>query len=305
MELNNAEIGITDLKVELKKLENTKLNEKVKSLAVQERKLTQVILEHIAEVDRRRLFLDMAYPSLFDYLTKEIGYSSGAAQRRIDAARLIQKIPEVSEQINTGVINLAQISRLQGACRQIKKESGKAVDIVIQKDLLQKLENQSTEKTELILAQEFQIKLKTNEKKHIQRDESVRIELTFSKEEMALIKSAQALLSHKTGGTLKATFLEMANKIVKTSTATVAVKNPSMTRVPATLKTVTPRLKKEILNRDQVCQFKDEKSGKICASNYFLEIDHIRPKFAKGGNEPENLRVLCKNHNIFRYMVGL
>jgi len=81
-------------------------------LAAQERSITQEILEHIAEVDRRKLHLKMSYPSLFDYLTREIGYSAASAQRRIDAARLMQKIPEVSEQIKTGSINLSQISKL-------------------------------------------------------------------------------------------------------------------------------------------------------------------------------------------------
>src|SRR5437763_1098111 len=112
---------------EISKLKNTELNEKVKALATEERHLTKVILEHIAEVDRRKLFLGMAYSSLFDYLTKEIGYSAGAAQRRIDAARLLQRIPEVSSQIDNGSINLAQISKLQKACRVMKKGSGETI----------------------------------------------------------------------------------------------------------------------------------------------------------------------------------
>ena len=82
--------------MDLKQLKDTELNEKVKNLVIQERKLTQAILEHVAEIDRRKLYLSMAYPSLFDYLTKEVGYSAGAAQRRIDAARLMQRIPEVA-----------------------------------------------------------------------------------------------------------------------------------------------------------------------------------------------------------------
>ena len=73
--------------IELENLKDLELNEKIKTLASQERKLTQVILLHIAEVDRRKLFLRKAYPSLFEYLVQEIGYSFGAAQRRIDAAR--------------------------------------------------------------------------------------------------------------------------------------------------------------------------------------------------------------------------
>lgn len=196
-------------------LKDQDLNEKVKSLAAQERKLTKEILLHIAEVDKRKLFLKMAYSSLFDYLTKEIGYSFGAAQRRIDSARLMHKVPEVSDQIEDGSLHLSQISKVQKICRHIKKESGMAVEVATQKAVLKKLENKTSEQTDLILAQEFQMKVKTIEKKVIQKDESVRLELTLTKEEMELLNKARELLSNKTGGSLKNTLIEMAERTIK------------------------------------------------------------------------------------------
>src|SRR6266704_4716940 len=199
----------------LRSLKDFELNNRIKDLAAQERKLLQSILVHIAEVDRRQLHLRMAYPSLFEYLIKEIGYSAGAAQRRIDAARLIQRVPEVANQIEAGSINLSQISKMQRICRQIKKDSGESVSSSQEREVLEKLEHQGAIKTDLILAEEFQVKIETKERKQIQRDESVRIEITFSKEEMAVLKKAQELLSHKTGGRLKETVLEMALKVVK------------------------------------------------------------------------------------------
>ncbi len=294
--------------MELSKLKNSDLNEKVKNLVAQERRLTKIILEHIAEVDQRKLFLSMAYPSLFEYLTKEIGYSAGAAQRRIDAARLLQRVPEVSNQIDNGRINLAQISKLQKACRIVKKESGTTVSADLQKNILIKLENKGSEQTDIILAKEFNIEIKTEEKKHTQRDESVRIEFTFSKEEMELLKKAQELLSHKTGGNLKNTVLEMAQKTVISSElkkSKVGSHAAAGSTATVAAKSVTPKLKREILNRDQVCQYKNKETGKICGSKHFLEIDHIQPKFAQGNNEVKNLRALCKNHNIYRYQTGL
>src|SRR6185312_2664003 len=97
----------------LQKLNDTELTEKIKSLAREERELTRTIIEHIAEIDRRKTFLAMAYSSLYEYLIKEIGYSEGAAQRRIDAARLLERVPEVAAKIESGAINLSQISKLQ------------------------------------------------------------------------------------------------------------------------------------------------------------------------------------------------
>ncbi len=203
---------------------------------------------------------------------------------------------------------------MQKICRQLKKESGHAVDVSIQKEIFKKLENQSSQQTDLILANEFQLEVKVADKVSVQRDESQRLEFTFSKEEMEIISKAQSLLSNKTGGGLKDTILEMAKRIVKanepkpakvevmprketnTFNATVAVNSK---------KTIPLNFKKEIKQRDQICQFVDVKSGRQCDSKHFLEIDHIQAKCNGGTNDKNNLRVLCKSHNNFRYRANL
>ncbi|MBX9767810.1 MAG: hypothetical protein K2X47_11110, partial [Bdellovibrionales bacterium] len=125
----------------IKNLNDNELNFKVKYLAAEERKLTRQMIEHIAEVDRRKLYLKLNYDSLFSYLTKEIGYSNGSAKRRIDAARLFLKCPEVSTQIQTGAVNLSQISKLQMVCREVSKVYGQQVSADQQREVLQKIQN--------------------------------------------------------------------------------------------------------------------------------------------------------------------
>jgi 5-methylcytosine-specific restriction endonuclease McrA len=45
------------------------------------------------------------------------------------------------------------------------------------------------------------------------------------------------------------------------------------------------------------CAYVDPQTGHKCLSTHWLQIDHIIP-FAKGGPTiPENLRLLCANHN--------
>ena len=75
-----------------------------------ERKITAQVLEFILEIERRKIYLDLAFASLFDYLTKEFGYSPAAAMRRIQSARLVRELPEVLMQINSGQVNLSKIS---------------------------------------------------------------------------------------------------------------------------------------------------------------------------------------------------
>ena len=65
------------------------------------------------------------------------------------------------------------------------------------------------------MAQEFHLDIKAQDKIHVQRDESTRLEFTFSKEEMELSRRAQEALSNKAGGGLKDALLEMAKRTVK------------------------------------------------------------------------------------------
>ena len=125
-----------------------------------------------------------------------------------------QNPPLDASKLESGELKLVQISKLQKVCRLIKKETGKAVSLEKQKEILTAVKNEGAKKTDLILAQElnFTVLAKTLEK--TQKDESVRVELTFSKAEMELIKKAQGLLSHKTGGGLKLSILEMAAQVV-------------------------------------------------------------------------------------------
>jgi 5-methylcytosine-specific restriction endonuclease McrA len=46
------------------------------------------------------------------------------------------------------------------------------------------------------------------------------------------------------------------------------------------------------------CEYRDPKTGHRCASRHLLEIDHIQPRARGGTNVPDNLRVLCRTHNL-------
>ena len=70
---------------------------------------------------------------------------------------------------------------------------------------------------------------------------------------------------------------------------------------PAIRKAIKPNLRKTIFKNDQCCQFKDPLTDKICGSVRFLEIDHIQPIWSEGDNSADNLRILCSQHNKFKY----
>jgi len=79
---------------------------KTKVLVKKERLLLENILLHLQEIHRRRLYADLGYSNLFKYLVRELHYSEGAAARRVQALKLIQKVPEAKDMIKRGDLNL-------------------------------------------------------------------------------------------------------------------------------------------------------------------------------------------------------
>jgi hypothetical protein len=83
-------------------LTDQSLHQQLKSFVHQERTLVTKVLEHLQEVERRRLYCDFKRTSLFDYAVKELGYSEDQAHRRIQAMRLMKTLPEVKEKLSSG-----------------------------------------------------------------------------------------------------------------------------------------------------------------------------------------------------------
>jgi hypothetical protein len=207
-------------------LTNRDLDQKIRSIAKQERELLRQALEYIKEADTRSLYLDFAYPNLFDYLVTGCGYSAGAAQRRIDAARLIKIEPKLADKIESGEINLGQVSILQKAIRE--KNKIRKVTSDEKKELIAKLTNKTNAETQKLVAQELDIELKEKPKETHQKNESVRLEVTFTAEQWALLTKARELASNATHSNDWSVLFEyLAKKEIRQkegSTATVAVK---------------------------------------------------------------------------------
>lgn len=177
-------------------LKNHELDQKLKRLAKQEREHLREVIEHIHEAEVRGLYLDFEFPSLFAYLVKSCGFSTGGAQRRIDAARLLAAEPKLGEKIESGEINLGQITILQKTIRE--KNKTHKVTNEEKKNLIEKIANKSTQDTQKIIAQELDIKIKQRTNETAQKDGSVRLEVTFSKEDWEILKKARDLTSNAT-----------------------------------------------------------------------------------------------------------
>lgn len=86
--------------------------EAMKALAAEERPVVAVVVEHLAEVDRRELYTDRGYRSLYDYCVYSLKYAEGAAYRRIRAARAVLKRPELLKDLLSGALSLETLTLL-------------------------------------------------------------------------------------------------------------------------------------------------------------------------------------------------
>lgn len=83
----------------------------------QESECTLEMIEHIREVDRRRLYASLKYTSLYHYVTKDLGYSEREAYDRINAMRTIREMPSIESKVVEGRISLTALAQATSAIR--------------------------------------------------------------------------------------------------------------------------------------------------------------------------------------------
>jgi hypothetical protein len=324
----------------LSRLNNFELEASLKDVVFKERELLHVILEHIKEVDNRKLYLERAYSSLYEYLIKELNYSGSAAMRRIEAARLLKEVPLIREKIQDGSLNLSQIGELSKAIKEKEKTLAGKISALQKAELVAVISGKTTQETQRELAQVLDIEIKLHETKNTQQDGSVRCGLTLSKELDEKIKRCKERGSHqihnmmdghslagvidfladyflKDTEALTVVPVEKAkddnsadgvsdkskfeqDEIGKTDKSDLDISKNSVLPLKVN-KTLTPKTRLEILKRDKCCQYKDPITGRQCGSFYFKQTDHKTSQWARGNHAESNLQVLCANHNRYKY----
>jgi len=312
----------------LKHMNKIELDTRIRNLVARERELLHEILLTLKEIDRRRTYLELGVASLFSYLVDGVGYSAGSAQCRIDGARLMSELPELGEKIQSGELKLHHLSLVQRTSREIAKQRCTKVASEDKKELLKKLVSKSLPEAQKEVASFFDLPVAKETKQKVQADESIRLELTISKELYTKIQQAQALLSHALGTNNLVRYLEYtSDRVIKSktkareATATMAVK-VEVSEVEQELskkdletqnhstnssnKEPSPRgfsqkTKKLMLAKSQGCEFVDHRTGQRCGSQWFLQVDHKQSVWAGGTSVQANAQLLCSQHNRLKY----
>jgi dynactin complex subunit len=75
--------------------------------------------------------------------------------RRIEAARLLSAVPAAAEKLQDGSVNLTTLTQVQSTIRREEKRSGRKISKEVKQDLIEKIQNKSSEQAERILVETF------------------------------------------------------------------------------------------------------------------------------------------------------
>ena len=102
-------------------LESPSLLTGVQSARQEEKRVLTDLLHYLLEIERRRVYLDWSYGSLFTFLTEGLGYENASAYRRLSAVRAMRELPEIEQKLNEGSITLSTLCQVQRVIRHEEK----------------------------------------------------------------------------------------------------------------------------------------------------------------------------------------
>jgi len=126
----------------LKRLSDEELTGRLRQLVSKEQSLTLLILPHLAEVERRGLYLEKAYSTLSEYCICELGYGESSAWRRVRATRVIRNHPEVYDYMTKGRLSFSAVLQIANVLNGDNKRT-----------LLLRVEKKSKSEIDRILAE--------------------------------------------------------------------------------------------------------------------------------------------------------
>src|SRR6185312_13432362 len=274
----------------LKSLSSEVLWQKTKSLVLEERRITTEILWCLRENHVRDLHVARGYPSLHEYCVKELGYSDGAAHRRIESMRLLVELPEIEEKIQSGAVNLSTVATLGMFFKQEKK-AGKKYAIEEKRELLAQIEGKSRRETDAVLA-EINPRAFEHDCERAISETEVELKIRVPKALIEKLRKIRAQTSHKNPNPSYAGLIDMlADTFLEKPRA-----SPGKLTDPAKRTRYIPKPTRDKIPQNG-CEYVDPKTGRRCSSTHFLQLDHIQPYSQGGDRSRENLRWLCGPHN--------
>jgi 5-methylcytosine-specific restriction endonuclease McrA len=298
---------------ELTNKSNTELMNELKGFRGIENKAIADIVLYLAEVDLRGIYREAGYSSLFTYCTECLGYSEGGAARRVRAARCLLTAPEVYNQLKSGQITLCSLSEVApivskdnqelilSAISGVSKREAQVIAASFGAPVTKKRSVIRAKKVLLTPPVEFPKNTLTPPVAVTTAEKHYSFSFEVKEEVKELYDQAKVILGYvkpeELFETLLRDFIKRKTKEPKVIKRTSIVK-ARYTKI--TQRAIPLKTRREIFKRDQhQCSFVST-DGKRCSERLCLEVDHIKPFSLGGTHSLDNLRLLCKSHNLLQ-----
>jgi hypothetical protein len=324
----------------LKSLSSAQLLAQTESAVRCERESTAVVIRHFQEISNRKLYLDRGFSSLFEMATKHFGYCAASAMRRINSMKLIRDLPEVEAKIETGELSLTAAANVQSFFQAEAKER-KGLSFASKIELVDACLGKSTREVEKELSRRSPTNDKRESIRHTAEDR-LRLSCSISEELYEKLEHLKNLMSHADAKMSTENLLSRLAEIAldrldpfrkaerarKRNVAgqTDAVRQPQtiddskeephqlFTEALPAQETVSLKRSRYVTaentrdvwakNDSNGCEFVDETTGRRCGSKHLLQKDHVDLFSHGGSNDAANLRILCAQHNQWRWRNG-
>ncbi|WP_394841803.1 HNH endonuclease [Pendulispora brunnea] len=276
--------------MKLADLSNAEVLSGLHALVGQGRVLLARLLAYLGEVEERRLDLEAAYSSLFDYCVRKLAMSEDEAWRRVTASRLVRRFPRILGMLERGEVHLTALLLLREHLTDENHE-----------ELLHAISTKTKAQVQQLLATRFPKPDAPSRVRPLSQDR-YEVQFTATAELKEKIEHTTNLMRHANPSGELSVLVERALDLL---IATLEKSRLGKTERPVTAPPgqstrpgyVRRAVRRKVFERDGMqCTFVDE-TGQRCESRTFLELDHRKPRARGGSDEASNIRVRCKRHN--------
>ena len=254
--------------MDVSKMTNFELLRSMENVVVIEKKYTLLVLKHLQEIELRKAFSELGYSSLYDYCLYKLKYPEMEAINRINAMRLMRLDPIVEQKIESKELSLTAANKIQSFARKAKPKKQHLLKIINESS------GKSAKQVTAILEREKGNNI------HIFKEKIIRLAPTPSRK----FDKAKDLIGDYTDA-------EIVEILVDQKLREPRAPERGSSKFG---RYISKELKDFVFKRAKhSCEFEG------CNEKRFLQIDHIIPVAKGGENTPENLRVLCANHNQY------
>ena len=256
-----------------------------KNLANEYREVTAKLLHHISEVDRRKLYTELGYSSLFYYVVQELGFDDASAIRRVKAAKLLEGMPEIEQKIESGELTLSNLAKVSDVIKQnnITDQDKKA-------EIIGKVENLSTRSCEKLLLEmtDKELPQPRREIKPITKTLNL-LTVTVNDDGASLLQELKGLLAHRKLSQDKLFEIIFTKAKEKIEAERFKTESKSTKTAIGHTRYIAAADKRDTYLKDKKCA--------KCGSTYALQFAHKEPYAMGGKTTGQNLKILCRNCN--------